>query len=130
LPLTLSEALILRKLKLQHVRIATLLLREERGVVYVFPQHLRTHNLPRPLLRPKNPVTVSGLPLTVKTPEPDPAVLRALYGVRTTPYQNTFLSRLNGFVIRFPPVVAVDWEVRPPWMDLMEDIRAHHALKL
>jgi len=71
-----------------------------------------------------------GLPPPVKTPEPDPAVLRALYDVRTTPYQNSFLSRLNGFVVRSPPVVTVDWEARSPWMDLMEDIRAHHALKL
>ncbi|KAI9510026.1 hypothetical protein F5148DRAFT_658941 [Russula earlei] len=88
--LTVSEALILRKLKLQ--------------------RHLRTHDLPRPLLQPKNPVTIVGLAPTVRTPEPDPEVLRALYDS--------------------PLVVAVDWEVRSPWIHLMADIRAHYALKL
>ena len=27
-------------------------------------------------------------------------------------------------------VVAVDWETRAPWMDLMDDVRAHYAVKL
>jgi hypothetical protein len=57
-------------------------------------------------------------------------VLGALYDISTTPYRNSFLWRLNGFVVHRSPVVAADWEVRPPWLDLMEDIRAHHALKL
>ena len=94
-------------------------------------QHLRTHNLPRPLLRPKPPPALVALPPTLKRSEPDPEVLDALYDIRTTPYRSSFLWRLNGFVVhRSPVVVAADWEVRSPWMDLMEDIRAHYALKL
>ena len=101
------------------------------SVFFSFFQHLRTHNLPRPLLRPKPPAALVALPPTPKRPEPDPEVLGALYDIRTTPYRNSFLWRLNGFVVHRPPVVvAVDWEVRSPWMDLMEDIRAHYALKL
>jgi len=93
--------------------------------------------LPRPLLRPKdNPATLVALlpPASNKTPVPaDPEVLRALYDVRTTPYRCSFLSRLNGFVVgrrSNSNVVAADWEARSPWMDLMEDVRAHYALKL
>jgi hypothetical protein len=93
-------------------------------------QHLRTHNLPQPLLRPKPPAALVALPPTPKRPEPDPEVLGALYDIRTTPYRSSFLWRLNGFVVHRSPVVAADWEVRSPWMDLMEDIRAHYALKL
>lgn len=93
-------------------------------------QHLRTHNLPRPLLRPKPPAALVALPDTPKRPEPDPEVLGALYDIRTTPYRSSLLWRLNGFVVHRSPVVAADWEVRTPWMDLMEDIRAHYALKL
>jgi hypothetical protein len=40
------------------------------------------------------------------------------------------LSRLNGFVVHRSPVVAADWDVRTPWMELMEDVRDHYALKL
>jgi hypothetical protein len=98
-------------------------------------QHSRIHNLPRPLLRPKNfaaPLTALQTPTAPKTPECDPEVLDALYGIQSTPYQSSFLSRLNGFAFRPSPssvVVATDWEVRTAWMDLMQDIRAHYALK-
>ncbi|KAH9971741.1 hypothetical protein BGW80DRAFT_1174286, partial [Lactifluus volemus] len=113
-PLSVADAIVLRKLKLQ--------------------RHSRIHNLPRPLLRPKNfdaPLTALLLPPTApKTPECDPEVLDALYGIQSTPYQNSFLSRLNGFAFRpSPVVVATDWEVRTAWMDLMQDIRSHYALK-
>ncbi|KAH9039269.1 hypothetical protein EDB85DRAFT_2141216 [Lactarius pseudohatsudake] len=84
--LSVAEAIILRKLKLQ--------------------RHMRTHNLSPPVLRPKIPSALTGLAPACKPPEPDPEVLQALY------------------------VVAADWEARTPWMDLMEDIRAHYALKL
>jgi hypothetical protein len=101
-------------------------------------KHARAHNLPRPLLRPKdNPATLVALlpPASDNKTRvrPDPEVLRALYDVRTTAYRCSFLSRLNGFVVgrrSNSNVVAADWEARSPWMDLMEDVRAHYALKL
>ena len=91
---------------------------------------MRTHNLSLPVLRPKIPSTLTRLAPARRPPEPDPEVLNALYGAQTTPYKSSFLSRLNGFSLRRAPVVAADWEARSPWMDLMEDIRAHYALKL
>jgi hypothetical protein len=110
----------------------------QKAFFFFLFQHMRAHGLPRPRLRPKdNPATLVALPPTSnKTPvRPDPEVLRALYDVRTTPYRRSFLSRLNGCSVvgRRPNstnVVAVDWEARSPWMDLMEDVRAHYALKL
>ena len=126
---TVVEAIILRKLKLQRVSYVSQYSIDIE--VCVLSQHHRTHNLPRPLLRPKDPAApLTALPPVPKTPERDPEVLRALYDVRTTPYKSSFLSRLNGFVSRRSPAVATDWEARVPWMDLMEDVRAHYALKL
>ncbi len=91
---------------------------------------MRTHNLSLPVLRLKIPSALTGLTPARKLPGPDPEVLNALYGVQTTPYKSSFLSRLNGISIPREPVVATDWEARAPWMDLMEDIRAHYASKL
>lgn len=69
-------------------------------------------------------------PLSVQhTSDASPDVLSALYSIRTTPYENSFLSRLRGI----PPVqnrscLAVDWANRTPWMDLMQDIRDHFRM--
>ena len=125
--LSVAEAIILRKLKLQRVCVAFFSL----GITLSQFQHMRTYNLPLPVLRPKITSAITGLPSARKPPEPDPEVLKALYSVQTTAYKSSFLSRLNGFSVRRGvPVVAVDWEAQSPWMDLMEDIRAHYALKL
>lgn len=68
-------------------------------------------------------------PLTI-SPQNLPAskeVLDALYSIETTPYCNSFLSRLRGFRGFVPPgLVAVDWEIRTPWMNVMADIREHY----
>ncbi|KAI0272735.1 hypothetical protein BC834DRAFT_361342 [Gloeopeniophorella convolvens] len=107
--MTVAEAIVLRKLKLQ--------------------RHMRMHGLPRPHLRPKSPISLTALPSTPKAIDPNPEVLHALYNMKTTPYERSFLSRLNGFGVHTSPTVAIDWEARSPWMDLMEDIRAHYVLK-
>ena len=54
-------------------------------------------------------------------------VLDALYNIKTTPFGHSFLSRLHGFRGFVPPgLVAVDWETRTPWMNVMADIREHY----
>jgi hypothetical protein len=134
--LSVAETIVLRKLKLQRVRVSLLFSfffsQNFLFISFLFLQHLRAHNLPRPLLRPKEyPAALVALPPASRPPiPPDPEVLRALHDIRTTPFRSSFLSRLNGFVHRRSTVVAVDWETRAPWMDLMEDVRAHYALKL
>ena len=58
----------------------------------------------------------------------DPEVINALYSIRTTPYANSFLSRIQGTSTYIPPgLLAVDWETRAPWMDLLRDIPDHFA---
>jgi hypothetical protein len=134
--LTVADAIILRKLKLQRVPYLSLLWFPEvfisRTIPSFFFQHLRIHELPRPLLRPKeSPAALVALPPAPRPPAPpDPEVLRALHDIRTTPFRSSFLSRLNGYVDRRSTVVTTDWEARAPWMDLMEDVRVHYALKL
>ncbi|KAJ3475202.1 hypothetical protein NLI96_g11988 [Meripilus lineatus] len=59
----------------------------------------------------------------------NPQVLEGLYDIQTTPYANSFLSRLQGFQPnRSPGVLHSDWESQAPWMDLMQDIREHYTL--
>ena len=55
-------------------------------------------------------------------------VLDALYNIETTPFENSFLSRIHG--VTFSDVeapIAVDWETKTPWMNLMNDIREHYS---
>ncbi|KAI0083957.1 hypothetical protein BDY19DRAFT_605204 [Irpex rosettiformis] len=69
-------------------------------------------------------------PLTIlKSTDANPEVIDALYAIRTTPYDISFLRRLQGS-LQLPnnTCLAVDWENRTPWMDLMQDVRDHHAL--
>lgn len=54
-------------------------------------------------------------------------VLDALYNIKTTPFDNSFLSRLHGSRDFVPPgLVAVDWETKTPWMNVMANIREHY----
>ncbi|KAL7280339.1 hypothetical protein ACG7TL_005256 [Trametes sanguinea] len=73
--------------------------------------------------------TLTPLNVPRATAPANPQVLEALYAIQTTPYERSFLSRLQSSSARSQPrVIAVDWETRAPWMDLMSDIREHHAL--
>ncbi|KAI0687146.1 hypothetical protein C8T65DRAFT_140957 [Cerioporus squamosus] len=55
-------------------------------------------------------------------------VIDALYAIQTTPYENSFLSRVQGYCpSRQTGAIAVDWKTRTPWMELMEDIRDHYT---
>ncbi|KAJ3505824.1 hypothetical protein NLJ89_g7218 [Agrocybe chaxingu] len=72
---------------------------------------------------------LTPLPPSLDPPPVDPSVLDALYGIQTTPFHNSFLSRLHGTKQGMPEgVIAVDWETRTPWMELMADIRDHYTL--
>lgn len=126
--LTVLEALFLRKLKLQQVWWINSFTCEFFLKAHFF-EHRHLHNISNPRLQLAPPRVLIPLHPATRIPPPDPAVLDALYSVRSTPYANSFLSRLNGFV-DFPLVViAVDWEARTPWMNLMEDIKMHRTLK-
>lgn len=60
---------------------------------------------------------------------PKPHVVRALEDIKTTPFENSLLSRLQGTrASTMPGLIAVDWETITPWMSLMRDIRDHYRL--
>jgi hypothetical protein len=52
-----------------------------------------------------------------------------LEAIRSTPYANSFMSRLQGSILKHCGAISVDWEMRTPWMDLMRDIREHFTLR-
>ncbi|KAH9479737.1 Cysteine-rich protein 2-binding protein [Psilocybe cubensis] len=101
-----TEAIIRRKLKLEQQR--------------------RANRLDQPTISaPDSDLT----PLSADTePTADPEVLKALYDIQTTPFEMSFLARLEGAKNNFPPgLISVDWETRTPWMNLMADIREHYT---
>ena len=117
------ENIVARKLKLQLVR--TFFYNSlQSGLIII--QERRKANVRQPTIKvPDKSLT----PLSV-SPQNLPAskeVLDTLYNIKTTPYNHSFLSRLRGFRGFVPPgLVAVDWETRTPWMNVMADIRDHY----
>lgn len=58
--------------------------------------------------------------------------LDALYSIQTVPYHTSFASRIYGCVSaknNAENIFGVDWASPSPWMNLLDDIRLHHALK-
>ncbi|KAF5316276.1 hypothetical protein D9619_006571 [Psilocybe cf. subviscida] len=67
-------------------------------------------------------------PVPAGLPPPNPEVLNALYAIKTTPFSSSLLSRIHGTREHLPHnVLAVDWDTRTPWMDLMQDIHDHYS---
>ncbi|KAL4066130.1 hypothetical protein J3A83DRAFT_4360385 [Scleroderma citrinum] len=68
-------------------------------------------------------------PLQAQTSAAPPESLDYLRAIQTTPYENSFASRLYGSKPqKTPGLIAVDWETRTPWMNLMDDIHEHHCI--
>ncbi|KII85903.1 hypothetical protein PLICRDRAFT_178210 [Plicaturopsis crispa FD-325 SS-3] len=104
-----NEAMAIRKLELERER--------------------RRAGLPGTALSPLATELVTPLPSPKSSHPVKPGVLDALYSIQTTPYDNSFVSRLCGAApAPASGILAVDWETQAPWMQLMSDIRAHHAL--
>ncbi|KAH9943823.1 hypothetical protein B0H21DRAFT_864923, partial [Amylocystis lapponica] len=94
----------------------------------VQPDTFRRQLLGTTVVHPHNgPVT--PLPKARTTSTANPEVLDALYAIQNTPYERSFLSRLQGAMpANTPGLIAVDWETQSPWMDLMSDVREHFVL--
>ena len=91
-------------------------------------QHKHLSNLNPYLSFPKDIKTITPLEKTRVASVPNAQTLDALYAIRTTPHQNSFLARLQGFYMEESPgVISCDWESRTPWMELMGDIRDHYT---
>ena len=61
---------------------------------------------------------------------PAQETLDALNSIKSTPYANSFASRLYGTRVAPKHTLGVDWECESTWMQMMEDIRLHSALRL
>jgi hypothetical protein len=89
-------------------------------------QERRTANVRQPtIIAPNKNLTV--LTISPQNLPPSKEVIDTLNSIKTTPFAHSFLSRLRGFRGFAPPgLVAVDWETRTPWMNVMADIREHY----
>ncbi|KAI6044426.1 hypothetical protein EDC04DRAFT_2889881 [Pisolithus marmoratus] len=103
---SVAESIILRKIELQRQRGRT--------------------NVQNPL-RASKPSSLSSLQIPQLSSTP-PAVLDCLRTIQSTRYENSFASRLYGSIRRIPGLIAVDWETRTPWMNLLADIHEHYSL--
>ncbi|PPQ71672.1 hypothetical protein CVT24_007825, partial [Panaeolus cyanescens] len=106
--LSTKESLILRKLKLE---------RQGKWI-----SNLDGEKAVSPLGQ-LSPLNVSADAL------PHPEVLDALYSITTTKFDNSFLSRIHGSGEAIEQnLLAVDWQTKTPWMNLLSDIREHYSL--
>ncbi|KAG2142817.1 uncharacterized protein EDB93DRAFT_1241493 [Suillus bovinus] len=72
--------------------------------------------------------SLTSLPPQLPPQLPQSGILNLLKSIRTTPYETSFLSRLCGRRLSTDSgLVAVDWETRSPWMELMTDVREHYS---
>ncbi|GAB1518443.1 hypothetical protein RhiTH_001502 [Rhizoctonia solani] len=74
------------------------------------------------------PPAVEALGKVIEPPPPPREVLNGLYAIKSTPLENSFVSRLYGGHISSPMVFFQDWETMSPWMELMSDVMNHHRL--
>lgn len=125
--LSLSHALLLRKLKVESVKLR---LHKTWGLnPYSWHSHqaIKTLNSRERVIQAPNTTLT---PLQNKLSPPiDPDVLDALYNIQAISFNNSFVSRLQGTKDHFPVgLISIDWEIRTPWMELMVDIRNHFSL--
>ncbi|KAF9219705.1 hypothetical protein BS17DRAFT_372672 [Gyrodon lividus] len=104
---SLPDSILLRKLQLQRERRKAGI--RQSPAVAISGSSLTTLDLP----------SSSSIPSTV---------LDSLKVIQTTHYENSFAARVCGHrPQKTPGLIAVDWESRSPWMDLMDDIHAHYS---
>ncbi|KAH7910295.1 hypothetical protein BJ138DRAFT_1065488 [Hygrophoropsis aurantiaca] len=105
---TLADKIALRKLKLSRER--------------------RRMHVSEPLKEaPLVPTSLTPISKVAVPPPAPSSVLDGLHAIRRTRYENSFLARLNGYkTLRTDGIIAINWETRTPWMDLMTDIQDHY----
>lgn len=102
-----TSTILLRKLKLSQERC-------------------RSHSVPVSLMASTRPLSQIQPPSGKIAPRQQ--VAQMLEEIQTTPFKNSFLSRLQGDTRGFTSsgLIAVDWETTTSWMSLMNDIRDHY----
>lgn len=61
--------------------------------------------------------------------DPPTEVLEALENIKSTRFENSFLSRIYGTISDNLGTLSVDWLSETPWMQLMSDVRDHHSMR-
>ena len=85
--------------------------------------------MPQVFVRKSARNNVEPLSPTIPHITPNSQVIDALCAIKSTSYDQSFLSRLTGIQHDETPVImAVDWQTISPWMDLMCDIRNHYCI--
>ncbi|KAF9244146.1 hypothetical protein BU15DRAFT_71710 [Melanogaster broomeanus] len=103
-----SDSIVLRKLQLQRERRRAGI-QQSPAIATVGSSSLTALDLPPP----------SSLP---------PLVLDSLRAIQTTRYENSFAARIYGHrPQKVPGLIAVDWESRSSWMNVMDDIHEHYS---
>ncbi|KAJ3849613.1 hypothetical protein EV368DRAFT_75604 [Lentinula lateritia] len=105
--LSVPEAIVLRKLKLERER--------------------RRASVRGPNISITPDGVVEGL-VELTATQLSTETVDALCSIRKTSYGSSFASRLYGNHARTPGLIHVDWDTKTPWMNLMEDIREHYQL--
>jgi hypothetical protein len=77
---------------------------------------------------PNQALVTTSLPVTVDPQPAPPEVLEGLYSIKSTPYNQSFASRLYGQLPSPTTVFFQDWETMSPWMELMADVMDHHRI--
>ncbi|TDL24096.1 hypothetical protein BD410DRAFT_786791 [Rickenella mellea] len=91
--------------------------------------HRRCHNLRDPQITAETGGNLTPVNPTRAVQPPPAGVLDALNSIQTTPFARSFAARLCGpMQDEFAGFFARDWCSRSLWMNLMDDIRDHHAL--
>ncbi|OAX36025.1 hypothetical protein K503DRAFT_827179 [Rhizopogon vinicolor AM-OR11-026] len=72
--------------------------------------------------------SLTSLSAQLAPQSPLSGIFDSLNAIRTTQYEMSFLSRLCGHrPSKYSGLIAVDWETRSPWMELMADVREHYS---
>ena len=99
--------------------------------MYVFSQERRRAGYRENKTIPTSPPSYAELlPPASTLSEHTNLIIEALESIKTTPFENSFLSRLYGVACgdAIARVVSVDWETVTPWMSVMNDVREHYTL--
>ncbi|KAG9128557.1 hypothetical protein FRC07_003446 [Ceratobasidium sp. 392] len=100
------------------------------GAEHILLRRLTQKLPPRLDLAPTSnqPSIAEPLPSVVETQPAPPGVLEELSAIKSTPFDQSFASRLYGQHTSPPTVFFQDWETMSPWMELMADVMGHYRL--
>ncbi|KAG8739779.1 hypothetical protein FRC10_005162 [Ceratobasidium sp. 414] len=120
---TRAENILLRRLT---QRVSRIDFSRQRAIDLWHAEQLPPRLLPVPT---SNQTQIGeSLPLVAETEPAPPGVLEELYAIKSTPFDQSFASRLYGHGSSPTTIFFQDWETMSPWMELMADVMAHYHI--